>query len=182
MAALAPAVRAGLERQLARKVAPLLVLGPGSAHAIATYAATGAEIDPAPLDPMLPLPCFPRVTQGSLLRFHAASRDALVRGAHGIGEPPAGAPEVRPTVVLVPLLLFDRRGGRLGQGGGHYDRALAHLRMSGQVRAIGLAWDMQETDPMPLAEWDAPLDFVVTPTRAIACEATAPDPARPGGS
>lgn len=178
MAALAPAVRAGLERQLAQKVAPLL----GSAHVIATYAATGAEIDPAPLDPMLPLPCFPRVTQESLLRFHAASRDALVRGAHGIGEPPAGAPEVRPAVVLVPLLLFDRRGGRLGQGGGHYDRALTHLRTCGPVRAIGLAWDMQETDPMPLAEWDAPLDLVVTPTRTIACNPRIPDPARPGGS
>lgn len=162
---LEPPVRRALERRIADRVAEIL---PPDA-VLASYAATGSEVDPAPLDPGCARLCFPRVTGSQALRFHVARRDDLRPGAHGIREPLAEAPEVRPTVVLVPLLLFDASGGRLGQGGGHYDRTLRHLRQSAPLCAIGLAWDMQEAEGLALADWDERLDLVATPSRLIRC-------------
>ena len=55
-------------------------------------------------------------------------------------------------------------GNRIGQGQGHYDRALARLRESGAVRTIGIGWDVQVWDSgIPADPWDVPLDAVATP-------------------
>ena len=67
-----------------------------------------------------------------------------------------------PDLVVVPLIAFTERGERLGQGGGHYDR---WLQAYPQVRAIGLAWDCQIADALPIEDHDRHLDAVVTPTR-----------------
>ena len=82
-------------------------------------------------------------------------------------QPPADAEALAPDVVLVPLVLADRRGTRIGHGKGHYDRALAHLREGGgPVFAIGLAWESQISDePIPADPWDMPLDAIATPKR-----------------
>lgn len=76
-------------------------------------------------------------------------------------QPPSGAPVI-PDVVVVPLLAFTARGERLGQGGGHYDRWLSD---NPQVRAIGLAWDCQLAEALPVEEHDRHLSAIVTPTR-----------------
>ena len=61
-------------------------------------------------------------------------------------QPPAEAEALAPDVVLVPLVLADRRGTRIGHGKGHYDRALAHLREGGRpVFTIGLAWETRSS-------------------------------------
>jgi 5-formyltetrahydrofolate cyclo-ligase len=65
-------------------------------------------------------------------------------------------------VLFVPVVGFTEDGARLGQGGGHYDRWLA--AHPGAV-AIGLAWDCQRVDALPVEPHDAPLAAVVTPTR-----------------
>ncbi|KMS59164.1 5-formyltetrahydrofolate cyclo-ligase [Novosphingobium barchaimii LL02] len=67
-----------------------------------------------------------------------------------------------PDLVVVPLLAFTTSGHRLGQGGGHYDRWLA---AHPQVTAIGLAWDCQIADELPVESHDRALAAVVTPTR-----------------
>ncbi len=67
-----------------------------------------------------------------------------------------------PDVVFVPLIGFTERGDRLGQGGGHYDRWLAEHPAT---LAIGLGWDCQLVDSLPLEPHDKPLAAVVTPTR-----------------
>ncbi len=85
-------------------------------------------------------------------------------------EPPAAADLLVPTVLLTPLLAFDRHGGRLGQGGGFYDRTLAALRMQSPVKAIGVAFAAQEVDKVPADARDAPLDAVVTEREWISCE------------
>jgi 5-formyltetrahydrofolate cyclo-ligase len=73
-------------------------------------------------------------------------------------------------LVFMPLVGFDSRGGRIGMGGGFYDRTFA-FRSSNQIskpRLIGLAHNCQEVDRLPLASWDIPLDDIVTDTQCIA--------------
>jgi 5-formyltetrahydrofolate cyclo-ligase len=88
----------------------------------------------------------------------------------GVLQPPADAEALAPDIVLVPLVLGDRTGVRIGHGKGHYDRALAHLREGGRVFIIGLAWEPQIADaPIPGDPWDVPLDAIATPKEWIAC-------------
>ena len=88
--------------------------------------------------------------------------DALQPGPWSAAQPPGDARECVPDVVFVPLLGFSPDGGRLGQGGGHYDRWLA-----GHPAAdpIGLAWDCQMVEDLPMEPHDCPLSAVVTPTQ-----------------
>ncbi|QYE33998.1 5-formyltetrahydrofolate cyclo-ligase [Polymorphobacter sp. PAMC 29334] len=156
VAGLAPGEGARLEAALAAVLDANL--GPGP---VAVYRACGDEIDPGGLArPLL----YPRVTRDSPLTFHYAGAASLVPGALGIPEPAADAPVAVPTIILVPLIAVDARGHRLGQGGGYYDRTLALLRGSGQVFAIGVAWDVQRVEELPADAWDAPLDTLATPS------------------
>jgi 5-formyltetrahydrofolate cyclo-ligase len=94
---------------------------------------------------------------------------ALAKGRFGIPEPAAGSPEAIPDIVLVPLLAFDRRGGRLGYGAGYYDAALRRLRGGGLAIAIGIAFDEQELAAIPQEPQDERLDMILTPSRIVAC-------------
>lgn len=85
----------------------------------------------------------------------------LVDGPYGV-QPCDDADTVIPNIVFVPLLAFTAECARLGQGGGHYDRWLAANRQS---KAIGLAWDIQKVDTLPMEAHDLALSAVVTPTR-----------------
>ncbi|SEN32196.1 5-formyltetrahydrofolate cyclo-ligase [Roseovarius tolerans] len=89
-------------------------------------------------------------------------------------EGPFGAmvPEVdrfiEPEILIVPLVAFDRAGGRLGYGGGFYDRTLELLRNRRPTLAIGFAYAAQEAETLPLEPTDQPLDMLVTETEVIA--------------
>ena len=96
--------------------------------------------------------------------------DAMEAAAWGIAEPTADKPEVDPEIVLVPLLAFDARGYRLGYGGGFYDRTLARLRAKQPVVAIGLAYDEQKVDEVPVEAYDQRLDWVLTPSGPLRCQ------------
>ncbi|MEI7547266.1 MAG: 5-formyltetrahydrofolate cyclo-ligase, partial [Actinomycetota bacterium] len=74
----------------------------------------------------------------------------------------AVAINVDPDILLVPLLAFDRRGMRLGYGGGYYDRTLERLRGLKPVIAIGLAFRQQEVAEVPSGSHDQPLDWILT--------------------
>ena len=87
---------------------------------------------------------------------------ALASGVLGIPYPPEGNPEVEPSILLVPLLAFDRRGHRLGYGGGYYDRTLADLRAKGPVFAIGVGYAFQEVDEVPADSIDQRVDAIAT--------------------
>ena len=77
----------------------------------------------------------------------------------GFAQPHSSSAIVKPDVILLPLLGFDRTGNRLGQGAGHYDRALEHMPHA--VR-IGVGWSVQEVELLPYDPWDMPLDAILT--------------------
>ena len=85
--------------------------------------------------------------------------DELVEGAFGLMQPEEGAPTLTPDIALVPLVAFDRALNRLGQGAGHYDRALSVID---NVQTIGIAWSVQEAGAIPADPWDVPLDAILT--------------------
>lgn len=86
----------------------------------------------------------------------------LEPGPFGLVQPSGDSNLISPDVVFVPLLGFTQRLERLGQGGGHYDRWLeAHPG----TLAIGLAWDVQLCEELPVEPHDMKLSGVITPTR-----------------
>jgi 5-formyltetrahydrofolate cyclo-ligase len=95
--------------------------------------------------------------------------EPTVPGTWDIPQPTDDAPEVVPDVLLVPMMAFDRKGFRLGYGGGFYDRTLEVLRARKQILAIGVAYAAQEVDSVPRGPHDQPLDFVMTEREVFAC-------------
>jgi 5-formyltetrahydrofolate cyclo-ligase len=95
--------------------------------------------------------------------------DPLASGVWGIREPKPDAPEVFPDVLLVPLLAFDRRGNRIGYGGGYYDLTITALRGRQPILAAGIAFAEQEQKKVPAGPRDARLDLVLTEREVIDC-------------
>jgi 5-formyltetrahydrofolate cyclo-ligase len=132
---------------------------------VALYMAMGAEAPTNAIALQLAARGFslalPRLTETSVvMRFHAwQPGSALVAGPMGIEQPSADAPECDPDAFIIPLVGFDAALNRLGQGGGYYDRALA---LRADALRIGLAWSVQQVDAVPIAEWDVPMDMIVT--------------------
>ena len=84
---------------------------------------------------------------------------ALVAGPHGLSQPAVDAIELRPDIILTPLVAFDARLNRLGQGAGYYDRAFERFP---DAWRIGVAWSVQQVADVPTEPWDKPLHAVVT--------------------
>lgn len=77
-----------------------------------------------------------------------------------------------PEILIVPLVAFDARGGRLGYGGGFYDRTLEKLRAEGEhVIAIGIAFSGQRVETVPRDSFDQPLDWIATEVGLMRIEA-----------
>ena len=128
----------------------------------------------------------PRVC-GHVLRYHqvhprqaqpARTPDealaGLQAGYRGIAEPAPDAPPLDfdnlapDTVVLVPGAAFDRTGGRLGWGGGFYDRALADIACSCPAALlVGVCFAEQLVECVPRAGHDLPVDLVVTDREVV---------------
>jgi len=101
--------------------------------------------------------CLPAVLGSGIMEARRA--DGLAPGPLGIPNP-VGSPVAPEEIdlIIVPGLAFDRACRRLGQGGGHYDRYLPRCR----AVTVGLAFEWQMVDSLPLEPHDAPLDFVAT--------------------
>lgn len=132
---------------------------------VASYCAVGSEADPSQLAAAasaagcrLALPFV--VDRATPIRFLAWQLgEPLVEGPFNLRQPDPASPEVAPDLILTPLLGFDRRLNRLGQGAGHYDRAFA--RYEGAWR-VGVAWSVQEVPAIPADIWDVPLHAIIT--------------------
>lgn len=99
--------------------------------------------------------------------------DDLEAGNYSILEPKPEA--LRPTppqeidLVLVPGVAFDKRGYRIGYGGGYYDRFLPKLKKGAST--IALAHELQIVDKVEEDEFDYPVQYVITENRVIRCKA-----------
>ena len=121
----------------------------------------------------------PVLTGERALRFAPWQPGAAVApNRYGIPEPrvePADllAPDAL-ELVLVPLLGFDRRGHRLGTGGGYYDRSFAFLAdgpRPAQPVLVGIGYSFQEIPALPDRHWDVRMDFIATECELIDCNA-----------
>lgn len=161
-------------RRLAAHGLDFLKVTPGTI--VSGFAAIRDEINPGDLmlwlhaeGSKLALPVM--VGKGKPLVMRAwAPGDVMEAAAWGIAEPMADKPEVEPDVVLVPLLAFDANGYRLGYGGGFYDRTLQKLRAKKRVTAVGVAYDEQKVDAVPVESYDQRLDWVLTPSGPVRCD------------
>ena len=143
-----------------------------SIRCVGLYAHTQYEIDTGPMLAALVSRgirvAFPRaLVDKRRLSFHfSSSPTAMAVGKLGILEPLAQDPKASNLdVVIVPGLAFDRRGGRLGQGHGYYDRYLAES----ETMALGVAYESQLLEELPLAPHDHLMDMIVTESRIIDC-------------
>ena len=143
---------------------------------ISGYYPVGEELDILPLLNRLigegHIIGLPVTRKDQPLIFRAWTPDTeMTKGSMGIPRPTGDAPEVSPSLLLVPLAAFDDRGYRVGYGGGFYDRTLANLRAAGPVTAVGVAFAEQQADRVPNEPHDEPLDWLLTPAGATVVEA-----------
>jgi 5-formyltetrahydrofolate cyclo-ligase len=115
---------------------------------------------------------FPLCHKGGIMTFHLVKDSSQLRaGAYGIREPDEALPQpvlTDRTVCIVPGLAFTEAGGRLGYGGGFYDRFLtAHP----EVYTAAAAYEGQITPELPLEEHDIILRSIYTDERKIICNA-----------
>ncbi len=134
------------------------------AQTVLTYLAFRSEPDLGLLFDLLPSVRWaaPRI-EGKELVIHPYDPARLVRHRFGMLEPAADLPVIDPTrldVVLVPGVAFDRRGGRLGFGGGYYDRFLPTT----PALRIGIAFNECLADELPCGTHDQRMDWIATPT------------------
>lgn len=170
--ALSPAER---ERAAARVTAVLGGLGIFmAARRVAIYRASDGELDlwPAALhhagkEYFLPVVPPPGRRRMRFAPVHAES--SFISNRYGILEPDVPAASMVSALeldlVLAPLVAFDRRGGRLGMGGGYYDATFAFLASRTRwlrPRMAGVAYAFQEVPHIERDPWDIPLSTVVT--------------------
>lgn len=141
-------------------------LEPHAGQTISGYMPIRTEIDPVGVMTVMGQSGFVTVpvieAAGQPLKFRVWTPACeMVPGPFGAKVPAAGD-WLEPEVLIVPLIAFDRNGGRLGYGGGFYDRTLQMLRARRKTIAVGFAYGGQETDGLPLEATDQPLDAIVT--------------------
>ncbi len=162
-----------LDEEDPQDAAPLFfdAIKPQAGQVIAAYWPKDKEFDPSPILEQLlsqDITCALPVMQGGSLELRFAQYSEgikLVKGPHGIMQPPEeGANWLAPDIFIVPLLAFDRRGFRVGQGGGYYDATLNAARAAKDILAVGVGYARQAVlFNLPVEEHDEKLDWVITP-------------------
>lgn len=142
---------------------------------IALYLPNDGEIDPRPLiteawrrGKCCYLPVLEPSRENRLWFVRYTPDTALIQNRFGIAEPKADYQQrfsvTQLDLIVMPLVGFDTQGGRMGMGGGFYDRSLAFKHGSNRQKPylLGLAHQCQQVDELELAHWDIPLNAVAT--------------------
>ncbi len=137
-----------------------------SVRCLASYLPVTHEFDPCAIDSAARSRgmsvVYPRIIGPGLLEFrHWAPGEALESVQYGLRQPSEGAGQCLPAdidMVLVPLVGWDMQGGRLGYGGGYYDRVLPTL----QAVTIGLGFECQKVAVLPRESHDRSLALLAS--------------------
>lgn len=143
------------------------------ARMVYAYASCGSEADTwqlvrALLWRRIPM-ALPRVEGASMTFYRIETLEQLAAGYRGILEPGMSCPEAGDPLapVITPGLAFDRSGGRLGYGGGYYDRFFAK---EPEHPRIAVAYSFQVVEAVPGTGLDLPVEWIVTGEEVIWCE------------
>ena len=137
---------------------------------IAVYLATPVELN---LDALITqllranqIVCAPRIDAATATMRFARLNDlnAISRGQFGVREP-VSAEIVAPEIALVPGLAFDKSGGRLGMGGGYYDRVLPDIALK-----VGICFGGQIVDEVPVESHDIKMNWLASEAGVGKCE------------
>lgn len=105
-----------------------------------------------------------KVKERDLIPLLLIDYEKLVPGAYGILEPGEESRQLVPLenleLIIVPGVAFDRQGQRLGWGGGFYDNFLR--KVPANVPRLGLAFELQVVEKLPVGENDVPMDGIIT--------------------
>ena len=93
--------------------------------------------------------------------FKWSTKDPLIINKFGIPEPISDK-ILYPSILIVPLVAFDKHLNRIGYGGGFYDRYIKKLKKSKKIITIGLAYPFQKVKKIPIDKYDIRLDFILT--------------------
>ena len=110
----------------------------------------------------------PKCKKGGEMRaISISSKSELKPGKYGIPDPQCGQELTHvPDLCITPGLAFDARGGRIGYGGGYYDRFIALWHPI----TVALAYSWQVLESVPMGTHDAPMNYIITPAGLIACD------------
>ena len=168
MRALEGGLSARYKEESSRAIAAHLLAMPEyqAAGTVFCFVGTEREVDTRPiLEDVLAAGkrlCVPLCTEPGIMELRQiTSLDQLVPGAYGILEPPAGAPQTDADEVdfaVLPCVTCNHLGQRLGQGGGYYDRFLAHYRGG----TVLLCREKLIREEIPLEPRDMPVPWVLT--------------------
>lgn len=170
---------------LSEKITAILSVQPFFLRAkrLGIYLANDGEVDPSTIVGICQKSskqCFlPVIHPLKTPRLHFAryrQNSQLIANHFGILEPSLRTTKMVPPwsldLILMPLVGFDRRGNRLGMGGGFYDRTLA-FTARGQhpaPRLVGLAYSFQELESISPQIWDIPVDHIITEQEIIGAQ------------
>ena len=93
--------------------------------------------------------------------YHWSVEQPLSINQYGIPEPITNK-VLYPSILLVPLVAFDKRLNRIGYGGGFYDRYIKKIKKKKKIITIGLAYSFQKIRNVPINKYDTKLDFILT--------------------
>jgi 5-formyltetrahydrofolate cyclo-ligase len=143
------------------------------AGAVLAFWSFGSEVDTAPLLDRLrsrgTTVALPRTRDGDIVPVIWTPGSSMTETSFGSREPADGRVlEARELdLIVVPGVAFDRSCGRVGYGGGFYDRLLARTRDGAAAAAI--AFGVQVVDQVPAGPLDRPVDAIVTEDDVIRC-------------
>ena len=104
----------------------------------------------------------PRINKNSKMDFLLWSTiEPLSINKYGIPEPTSNK-IINPSILLIPLVAFDKYNNRIGYGGGYYDRYLMKKKKNKKIITIGLAYSFQKVKKIPTTKHDIKLDFIIT--------------------
>ena len=148
-----------------------------NADIVLIYASFGSEINTWDITENLLklhiIPAYPVCGGKSEMTFHIISSVSELsrNGKYGISEPDSSLPIpslTEKSICILPGLAFTENGGRLGYGGGYYDRFLAAHK---GLRKIALSYEELIVPELPIMPHDIRTDIIVTEERTVLCNA-----------